>query len=111
MGSDLGIERQQPDAVPLVVGEIAQAGGENSRIIDLLDFPGAIIHGSADVEKNQNACVGLTFIQLYIQLVAAGKNIPVDATDFVARHVLAVRRKIHAEAEVGRTMQTLNKTF
>src|SRR2546429_4286275 len=109
MGSDLGIERQQPDAIPLVISEIAEAGGEDSRVIDLLDFAGAVIHGSTDVEKNENARVRLTFVQLYIQLVAAGKNVPIDAPDFVARHVLADGGETHPRTPVGGNVGALKK--
>src|SRR2546426_10379073 len=100
MRPDLGIKGQQPDAIPLMIGEIAEAGGENPRVIDLLDFAGTVIHGPADVEKNENACVRLTFIQLYIELVAARKDVPIDSPDLITGHVLAVCGEIHAEAQI-----------
>src|SRR5947199_5553999 len=110
MGPDLRIEGQETYAIPLVIREVAETCGDDSGVIDLFDVARAVIHGSADVEKDEDACIRLTFIQLYIELVAARKDVPIDSPDLITRHVLAVCGEIHAEAQVRGTVKTLNKT-
>src|SRR5206468_5266107 len=84
------VEGQQSDSVPLVIPEIREAGRENPRVIYLFDLARAVVHGPADVEQNDDARVGFTFVQLDEQPVVAAVDVPVNPPDFVAGLVFAV---------------------
>ena len=84
-----------------MIREIAEAGGEDPRVINFLHLARSIVHGSANVEQDEYTRVGLTFVQLDVQPVASREDVPIDAPNLVARHVLAVGGKIDAKAQVG----------
>src|SRR5215467_2622617 len=111
MRANFRIKREKSDPIALMVGEVRQARRQDPRIIDLLDLSGAVIHRSADVQQYKDASVRLALVQLDIQTVGPRKHIPVNAPDFVPRHVLSVRCEVDTETCVGRPMQTLNKSF
>src|SRR2546427_3006853 len=111
MRSNFSIKRQQADSVPLMVGKIAQGCREHPRVIDLGDAGRPIVHGSADIEQNQYARVRLALEKLDVELVASRKDVPVDAPDLIAGHVLAIGREIDAETQIWRPVESLDKPF
>src|SRR5262249_34995678 len=68
-------------------------------------------HRSADIEHDEDARIGLTLVELDVQPVGSPEDVPVDAADFVARHVLPVSGEIDAESHVGRPVKALHETF
>src|SRR5262245_50387428 len=94
-----------------MMGKVRQACRKNSRIVDFLDLGGAVVHGAADIQHDEDASVRLALIKLDVQTVRAPIHVPVDAPDFIPWHVLPVRREVHAETRIWRAVQSLNETF
>jgi hypothetical protein len=106
---DLAVERDEPDAVALVMHEVGQAGREDARVIELGDAAAAVVHRLRHVQQHREVHVGLGFVFLDVVAVGARPEAPVHAADVVARDVAAVLGEVHRGAEVRRLVQPVDE--
>ena len=106
---DLAVERDEADAVALVVHQVGQARGEDARVVELRDAAAAVVHRLRHVEQHREVHVRLGFVLLDVVAVGARPQPPVHAADVVARHVAAVLGEIDRRAEVRRLVQAVDE--
>src|SRR5262245_30764099 len=94
-----------------MVCKVREARRQHLGVVALLHLAGSVVHRSAHIQQNRDACIGFTFEELDEELVAAAVNVPVDATDFVTGMILAVLRKIDTEAQIRRLMQARDESL
>ena len=105
------IERHQANRIVLPDSEKRERRSEVLRVLKLGHFAARITHRCAGIDEQMNLRIGVALILLDVQPICSSKQLPIEMTQVVARHVLAIGGKIHAETQVGRTVKTLHKSF
>ena len=93
---------EQEGTYPLPDADVGQVGGQPAcaHVFGLHLFR-VVVHGAGKVHDDVGAQVGVRLKLLDVIPVRAGVGLPVQAPGVVARHVLAVFRKLHGRAAVG----------
>jgi hypothetical protein len=85
-GDHVLVEGDEPDAIPLLQREIAEARGEEAAVLELRDAAGVEVHGFRDVEDDGEVRVGLRLVLAHEQAIGAPVYTPVDTPHVVAGH-------------------------
>ena len=108
------IEGDQAGGVPLPEQDQRQRRGQQARVGQLGQAlarcagPG---HGTAGVQHQHGAEVGLFLVLLDVQPVGAGEKLPVDIAGLVAELVRPMLGEFNRESAAGRAMQPPEKTL
>ena len=108
----LRVEGDEPYRVLLAREHVGDAGREIPRIVELGEFlpvelcrrVAAVGHRPRAVEENRRAEVGLFLVLADVETVLAPKHLPVERSQVIARHVLAMLREFYGVALLGRTV-------
>src|ERR1700728_984977 len=86
--SHLFIKNNQSGGIALIVdGKVKQRCGKESGIVDLADWPRAVLHGVARIQQNRELAVGLAVIALHVSAFCAREQIPVHVAQVVSRRI------------------------
>ena len=86
--------------VALLRRQVAEGGGDPSGILDLGDLAGAEVHRPGGVEHEAQPEVGVGLVLLHVVAVGPPERPPVEPSQIVTRHVLAVFGELHARPAV-----------
>ena len=108
----LRVESDEADCVLLAREHVGDAGREISRIVELGELLpvelgrriAAIGHRPRAVEENRRAEIRLLLVLADVETVLAPEHLPVERSQVVARHVLAMLREFYGIALLGRTV-------
>ena len=92
-------EGRDADPVATPRGQVAQRDGDALGDVPLAAVGGAEPHGRGDVEQHPRGERPLGDVHAHLHLVRAGRGVPVDPADVVARLPLADLRELGADAD------------
>ena len=70
-----------------------------------------IAHRCARINKKMNPSVGVALILLNVKPIGSRKQLPIEMTEIIARHVRPMLGEVGGEAEIRRTMKARYKPF
>ena len=105
------VEDGQPHPVPLGAGEGGQAARQETRVVQLPDAAPAEVHGTGDIDGDQEVGIRVSFEFLHVEAVGAREETPVESPDVVSGHVGPVLREIDGTPEEGRTVQAADEAL
>ena len=110
-GRDLVVKNDQTCAVALQMGKIDKSGSKIPGVIEFCDYARRKTHAGAGIQKHHERRIGFSTVAFQIRPLGAGKHVPIDLPQIVARRVGAIFGELLAETEVRGSMQSGEKTF
>ncbi len=105
------IVNQKSRRILLTKHKIRQGRRQVGAILQLGDAIGFVAHRGGGIQKNVPAKVGFLLELLDIEPIGFAVYFPVDMTDIIPRHILAMFGEFHREAMIRAFVQANDETL
>ena len=90
---------------------VGKAGSNRAGILVLVQRPVAILHAVGGVHQHRAAKIRILLELLDVKPVLAGPDLPVNMTQVVSHHVLAVLEELNRLAKIGTAVHPGKESF